>query len=140
MPNPDAIRAAGALIFDEGGRILLIMRARAPGAMLWSIPGGRLEPGESAERACVREVREEVGLCVQAVAVVEELTLETPEGAYAITELLCELAPAGQHVRLDAHEVAEIAWADLASLEKYALSSDLRRIIWRAKNLRSVGL
>ena len=54
----------GAVINDEGGRLLLIQRRNEPGAGLWSVPGGRIEPGESDQQAIVREVREETGLVV----------------------------------------------------------------------------
>jgi 8-oxo-dGTP diphosphatase len=44
--------------------MLMILRGHNPGKGLWSIPGGRIEPGESDEQAVVREVREETGLDV----------------------------------------------------------------------------
>ena len=40
----------------------MILRGHQPGKGLWSIPGGRIEPGESDEQAVVREVREETGI------------------------------------------------------------------------------
>jgi 8-oxo-dGTP diphosphatase len=55
----------GAIITDEAGRLLLIRRGREPGAGLWSLPGGRVEPGESDAAAVAREVREETGLLVR---------------------------------------------------------------------------
>jgi 8-oxo-dGTP diphosphatase len=42
--------------------MLMILRGHEPAKGLWSIPGGRIEPGESDEQAVVREVREETGL------------------------------------------------------------------------------
>jgi 8-oxo-dGTP diphosphatase len=44
--------------------LLLIQRNRAPSAGLWTLPGGRLEAGETAEQCAVREVKEELGLSV----------------------------------------------------------------------------
>jgi 8-oxo-dGTP diphosphatase len=58
------IPCVGAVIKDEAGRLLLIKRGHEPGAGLWSIPGGRIEPGESNGRALVREVLEETGLAI----------------------------------------------------------------------------
>jgi 8-oxo-dGTP diphosphatase len=55
----------GAVIKDDRGRLLLIKRGHAPGAGLWSLPGGRIEPGETDAEALVREMREETGLAVQ---------------------------------------------------------------------------
>lgn len=60
------IPCVGGIIKDDQGRLLLIKRGHAPGAGLWSLPGGRIEPGETDAEALVREMREETGLAVQA--------------------------------------------------------------------------
>jgi len=60
------IPCVGAVITDEQGRLLLIKRGHEPGAGLWSLPGGRVEPGETDAEALAREMREETGLAVQA--------------------------------------------------------------------------
>jgi 8-oxo-dGTP diphosphatase len=52
------------VIKDDAGRMLLILRGHEPGKGLWSVPGGRIEPGETDEEAVIREVREETGLAV----------------------------------------------------------------------------
>jgi ADP-ribose pyrophosphatase YjhB (NUDIX family) len=44
--------------------VLLIQRARPPSAGYWTLPGGRLEAGETAEECAAREIREELGLSV----------------------------------------------------------------------------
>jgi 8-oxo-dGTP diphosphatase len=59
------VPCVGAVIRDNAGRMLLIKRGHEPGKGLWSVPGGRIEPGETDEEAVVREVREETGLDVQ---------------------------------------------------------------------------
>jgi len=61
-PRPTV--AVGAFVLD-GDRVLLIRRGRPPGEGLWSVPGGRLEPGETLAQAVAREVREETGLVVE---------------------------------------------------------------------------
>ena len=53
--------AVGALAVDHG-RLLCIRRGHGPGAGLWSLPGGRLEAGETLYEAVVREVMEETAL------------------------------------------------------------------------------
>ena len=55
--------AASAALIDRG-RVLLIQRAFEPFAGLWTLPGGRREPGETIEATAIREVREELGLAV----------------------------------------------------------------------------
>jgi 8-oxo-dGTP diphosphatase len=52
-------------VTDEQGRLLMIKRGHEPGAGLWSIPGGRIEPGETDAEALVREMFEETGLAVE---------------------------------------------------------------------------
>jgi 8-oxo-dGTP diphosphatase len=77
LPNPGQVRildgvpgsvipCVGAIVKDERGRLLLIKRGHEPGAGLWSLPGGRIEPGETDAEALVREMREETGLTVEA--------------------------------------------------------------------------
>jgi ADP-ribose pyrophosphatase YjhB (NUDIX family) len=63
MPGP-RIDCVGAIITDATGRLLLIKRGHEPEAGRWSLPGGRVEPGESDHQALAREVREETGLTV----------------------------------------------------------------------------
>lgn len=59
------VLAASAVIVDPDGRILLVKRGHEPQKGRWSVPGGRLEPGETPAQAAVREVREETGLDVR---------------------------------------------------------------------------
>ncbi|MFL6239563.1 MAG: NUDIX hydrolase [Actinomycetes bacterium] len=56
------VACAGAVIHDDQGRLLLVLRAHEPSQGLWSLPGGRVEAGESPQAAVAREVREETGL------------------------------------------------------------------------------
>jgi 8-oxo-dGTP diphosphatase len=60
--SPVRVQCVGAVIRDAAGRMLLIQRGHEPGKGLWSVPGGRIEPGETDQEAVVREVREETGL------------------------------------------------------------------------------
>ena len=60
------IRHSGSAVvipIDDGGRILLIRQYRLPaGKMLWELPAGKLDPGESPLTAAKRELIEETGL------------------------------------------------------------------------------
>jgi ADP-ribose pyrophosphatase YjhB (NUDIX family) len=56
--------AISAAIF-RSGRVLLVQRARAPARALWTLPGGRVETGETLVNAVTREVMEETGLTIR---------------------------------------------------------------------------
>ena len=62
----------GAVIVHQD-RVLLIQRGTEPARGVWSIPGGLIEVGEMLHEAVVREVREETGLEVEPVELVELL-------------------------------------------------------------------
>ena len=62
-PGPPLIEVVAGVITDARGRILLARRTEGRDlAGLWEFPGGKREPGESAEEALARELREELGI------------------------------------------------------------------------------
>jgi 8-oxo-dGTP diphosphatase len=58
------IVCAGAVLHDGDGRLLMVQRGHEPARGTWSLPGGRVESGETLEQAAAREVLEETGLVV----------------------------------------------------------------------------
>ena len=70
-PNRPIVGVAAVVIEDE--RVVLVRRGRPPAYGEWSLPGGAVEPGETLEKAVVREVEEEIGLNVEVVEVVAVL-------------------------------------------------------------------
>jgi 8-oxo-dGTP diphosphatase len=63
-----ALATDGVVLVD--GEVLLLERDHPPEEGRWVLPGGMVERGETARAACVREVREEVGLDVRPVSFV----------------------------------------------------------------------
>jgi ADP-ribose pyrophosphatase YjhB (NUDIX family) len=59
--------AVSAAIFRDHHRVLLVRRARPPANGLWTLPGGRVEIGETLVEAVRREVAEETGLTIDVV-------------------------------------------------------------------------
>jgi len=85
----------GAVVVKDG-RVLLVQRGREPLKGHWSLPGGMLELGEALTAGVVREVREETGLTVEVVELVELLDRIHREGErvryhYVIADYLCRL-------------------------------------------------
>jgi 8-oxo-dGTP diphosphatase len=85
----------GAVIVHEG-RVLLVQRGREPMKGRWTIPGGLVEIGEALDAAVVRETREETGLEVEPIELVELLDrIHREEGRvryhYVIADYLCRL-------------------------------------------------
>lgn len=85
------IPAVGAVVRGADGRLLLILRGKEPAKGCWSLPGGRVEPGETHEEAVAREVAEETGLLVCVVGEVGTVRRDAPGGGvYVIRDFLVE--------------------------------------------------
>jgi 8-oxo-dGTP diphosphatase len=101
-------RCVGAVILDEAGRLLVIRRGRPPSAGLWSIPGGRVESGESDAAAVIREIREETGLEVAVGRHVGSVDLPGPGGVvYEVHDYAA--TPVGGTLRAG-DDAAEARW------------------------------
>ena len=61
-PPPVPTVAVGLVARDRSGRLLLVRRGHPPAEGRWSLPGGRVEAGETLAEAAARELREETGL------------------------------------------------------------------------------
>jgi 8-oxo-dGTP diphosphatase len=112
------VPCVGALTYDPRGRLLLVRRANEPGRGLWSLPGGRVEPGEDDAAALVREMAEETGLTVEPGALVGRVR----RGPYAIADYRCEVRGGSLRAGDDA---LDARWCDSAALARLALVPEL---------------
>jgi ADP-ribose pyrophosphatase YjhB (NUDIX family) len=112
------VPCVGGLVHDAAGRLLLIRRGHAPSAGLWSVPGGRVEPGETEEQAVVRELAEETGLAVRPERVVGRVRVDGDGVVFTVTDWACTLLDAAQRPVAgdDASDVAFVDAAGLAAL------------------------
>ncbi|MEM9810730.1 MAG: NUDIX hydrolase [Pseudomonadota bacterium] len=70
MTQAKPILSVGAVVL-KGSEVLLIQRGRAPFKGHWSIPGGKVEYGESLSDAVIREVAEETGIVIEPVGLID---------------------------------------------------------------------
>ena len=112
------IPCVGAVIKDRSGRLLLIRRGHEPGKGLWSVPGGRVEDGESDSAAVVREVREETGLAVAVGRLIGSVRRPgaAPESEYDIRDYAADVTGGTLAPGDDADEAAWAGPAELAAL------------------------
>ncbi|NYH80066.1 ADP-ribose pyrophosphatase YjhB (NUDIX family) [Actinopolyspora biskrensis] len=116
------IRCVGAVIHDRNGRLLLIQRANEPGQGKWSLPGGRVEDGESDPVALRREIAEETGLTVAVGPVVGRLTRSGSQQSYYIVDYSCR--PLNHELRAG-DDAADAMWTDAATFTTLARSGEL---------------
>jgi len=114
-----------AVVLNGKGQCLLLQRSLGskgnPGK--WEFPGGKADPGESFERAMVREVEEETGLRIKPTGVAGAAESESPQRKVAY--LFMEATTDGGDVRLSA-EHEDYAWAPVAELPERDLAPQFR--------------
>ena len=131
----------GGVIIDHD-RTLLIRRGSEPLRGEWSIPGGKLELGETLEEGVARELLEETGIAVRVIELIEVFeriyaddgtiagqVQKKPRFHYVIVDYLCERI--GGEPRAGG-DVTDVAFAGEEDLAKYHLSETATRILKKA--------
>jgi ADP-ribose pyrophosphatase YjhB (NUDIX family) len=132
------VAGVGGILLD-GDQVLLVRRGRPPQQGLWSIPGGAVELGETLVEAVAREVREECGLEIRALELVEvfERVIRDQAGEveyhYVLMDYLCELQGGTLAAGDDA---AEAAWVPLGRLAERPMTCGTPDVILKAVRLR----
>ncbi|WP_258952233.1 NUDIX domain-containing protein [Lentzea californiensis] len=120
-----ALSGAGALFFDEAGRLLLVEPTYKP---YWEIPGGVIEHGETPSEACRREIEEELGLVRELGRLLvadwaprdgEDRVLFVFEGG---------LLTAGDHIQLQAEELRSYEFVTPSQAGKRLIPRLARRV------------
>jgi ADP-ribose pyrophosphatase YjhB (NUDIX family) len=132
--------SAGGLVLDRRTptpRAALIARHDRRGRLVWSLPKGHLEAGESAEQAAVREVEEETGIRSRVLAPLGTIDFWFVAEQRRVHKTV-------HHFLLDAHggelsdadiEVVEVAWVPLDEVPERLAYADERRLIARVDEL-----
>ena len=117
----------GAVAVDDG-RLLLVRRGRGPAQGRWSVPGGRVEAGETLAEAVVRELAEETGIegvCGELIDWVERIGADHHFVIFDFAVTV--LAPAG--TPSPGPDEAEAAWVPLADVVDLDLVDGLAELL-----------
>lgn len=134
------VPAAGVAVFDDRGRLLL---GRHVDTDTWATIGGMVEPGESPERAALRELAEETGFECEIRGLIgayggPDFQVTYPNGdrtAYVVTMYAARFT--GGALRLEEAEIAEIGWFTSDTARELPMKPDMQHITpdafrWRA--------
>ncbi len=120
MPKPGKKLplAVCAAVIEEDGKVLLTQRpADKQQGGFWEFPGGKIDPGESPQRALQRELREELGIEIEVGPVLETVYHHYDWGSVLIIAYRCrQLSGAIQHL-----EVADHAWVEPERFATYPI-------------------
>ncbi len=139
MPNfsnndaPKPVIGVSGIVFNDQQQVLLIKRNQAPACGLWSVPGGKLEAGESLAEACQREIKEETGLDVVPQTVVAIVERRIEGFHYVVIDFLAQLASTENYQPLAQTDVSDACWISLDDLNNYDLVEGLAEIIMRSQ-------
>jgi ADP-ribose pyrophosphatase YjhB (NUDIX family) len=122
LPNAASV----AIVRD--GKVLLIKRAFAPYQHLWTLPGGRMEPGETIEQCAIREVQEELALTIRNPRPVLVQALGR-DGTYRLA-VFATRDYSGLVRASD--EIADHKWVDPTALISFRTTSRLDDVLARA--------
>lgn len=127
-PVPERVEVAVGAVVVVDDRLLLIRRGRGVAVGAWSLPGGRVEPGELLAEAVVRELAEETGLegvCGPLVGLVERFV----EGHhYVILDHHVTLLEPDAEPRAG-DDAAEVAWVPLVEVAEWPLVDGLAEFL-----------
>ena len=122
--------AVGAIVLDDRGRVLVVERGKPPGVGQWTVPGGRLEPGETLAQAVAREVREETGLVVEVGALACVVERMGDDYHFVILDYVARAIGGELRAGSDARAVK---WVDEGELQTLPLTDGLQDVLARAR-------
>jgi ADP-ribose pyrophosphatase YjhB (NUDIX family) len=128
MTSGPRIDCVGGIVVDTEGRLLLVLRGQEPAKGTWSLPGGRVERGESDAVATAREVLEETAVPVLVGGLVGTVERAAPGGGvYVIRDYLCRPfdGTAGRASVRAGDDATDAAWFTVAEVRALDTSPGL---------------
>lgn len=123
--NESPVNCVGIVCF-RGDEVLLIKRGKQPRKGQWSIPGGRIENGETETEACVRELMEETAVSANILEKIELIKADFGMGPYHLHDYLA-LWQSGEPVAGD--DAADARFVPIKNLKKWGMWAETERII-----------
>lgn len=124
-PAAQIVLGVGAVVWNADGEVLLVRRANPPRQHEWSLPGGKVEFGETLRAAIAREVIEESGVVIDIEGLLEVAEL-IGDTHYVLVDFTAR-ALRGHPVA--GSDAAEARWFSMAEIAQLALWSETRRVI-----------
>ena len=131
------ILAASVAIFRDG-RVLLAQRGREPLRGVFTLPGGKVEAGETLAQAALREVAEETGLVPALAGFIDHVELIARDGSGQIRHHFVIAAFAARWQGGEprpSEEAPAFRWADPVTLDNLAVTDRLHEIVAKAAAL-----
>lgn len=134
---PDRPLLGVGAVVVRGEQVLVVRRANPPLQGQWSIPGGLVEAGETTREAVIREIREETGLIIEPLELIEvfERILRDSDSRvqyhFVVIDYLCRIESGESHPGSD---VSEIRWAGFDDLQILGVTPETRAVIKKALN------
>ena len=123
-----------SVVIVADGAILLVQRGHEPQLGRWSVPGGRVEPGETLAEAAAREAYEETGLEVRIGAELWSLTIPDGDRSFEVHDFAATVT--GGKLRAG-DDAADVRWIPLDELDQWPLTEDLLGYLTRGGILPS---
>ena len=123
-----------SVVIVADSAILLVQRGHEPQLGRWSVPGGRVEPGETLAEAAAREAYEETGLEVRIGAELWSLTIPDGDVTYEVHDFAATVTGGTLRAGDDA---ADVRWIPFAELDQWPLTEDLLGYLTRGGILPS---
>lgn len=112
------VASASAVVVRKGSKVLLVKRSREPYKNTWMVPAGFVDFGEHPEKAAVREAKEEVGLDVKSLKLLDIRQSEDDPRSPGHMVFFYEAKVVGKIKNNDKDENSEISWFELTKLPK----------------------